>query len=156
MICPECENYYPVKNGIPCMVKGGPEKQNWNVWDLNEIQMIGSSYYKRAKGELPEKESSKSYARLLKRKNLYSSGDSILDIGCATGHFLRSFRKYTDPEILYTGIDTHFHFLQWGKEVYGVNEQSNFVNCDALHTPFIDNSFSIVTVKFIPFFPTYR
>ena len=32
---------------------------------------MGDSYYKKAKGELPEKEASKSYARLLKNKNIY-------------------------------------------------------------------------------------
>jgi len=153
LYCNKCEARYPVRFGIPSMLKGGPENQNWNPWSLDKVQMMGDSYYKRAKGELPEKESSKSYAHLLSRRKLYSHGDTILDIGCATGHFLRSFRRLLDPDILYTGIDTNLSYLQWGREVYDVNNKCNFVHCDALEMPFLDNSFDIIIVNLFHFFP---
>lgn len=151
--CSQCSAHYPAQDGIPSLLKAGPVKQNWNVWDLDKVQMLGDSYYKRAKGELPEKESSKSYARFLKRHGLYSPEDTLLDLGCATGHFLRSFRRLLDPNVLYTGIDTHFPYLQWGKEVYRIDRYCNFVHGDVLEMPFLDNSFDIIIVNLFHFFP---
>jgi ubiquinone/menaquinone biosynthesis C-methylase UbiE len=151
--CQHCDKSYPLKDGIPSMMKGGPEKQNWNPWDNDKIQMMGNSYYKRAKGELPEKESSKSYAKLIKEKELFSPETNFLDIGCATGHFLRSFRNIVDSKIHYTGVDVTEYYLHWGKEVYGVDEYCSFVHCDALHMPFKDNSYDYVIVNLFHFFP---
>ena len=61
---------YSVHQGIPSMmtINDGPEAQDWNIWSSEDIHKMGDSYYKRAKGELPEKEASKSYARLIKNK----------------------------------------------------------------------------------------
>lgn len=145
---------YKVYKGIPDMItaNGGPKAQDWNIWDSKEIQKMGDSYYKRAKGELPEKEASKSYARLLKNKKIYNEGDSLLDIGCATGHFLRSFRKILDPNIFYTGLDSHAPFLSWGSEIYGISENCNFVYGDAMKLPFKDNAFDITIVNLYHFF----
>lgn len=151
--CPQCRVRYPAQYGIPSLLEGGPEKQNWNPWRLDRLKMTGNSYYKRAKGELPEKESSKSYARFLGQQRFYSPGDTLLDIGCATGHFLRSFRRLLDPDILYTGIDIYFPFLQWGREVYGIDHYCNFVHCDALAMPFLDQSYDVVIVNLFHFFP---
>lgn len=151
--CAQCKARYPARYGIPSLLEGGPEKQNWNPWKLDRLKMTGNSYYKRAKGELPEKESSKSYARFLGQHGFYSPGDTLLDIGCATGHFLRSFRRLLDPDIFYTGIDTHFPFLQWGREVYGIDRHCNFVHCDALAMPFLDQSYDLTIVNLFHFFP---
>ena len=145
---------YNVYKGIPDMVtvNDGPAEQDWNLWDSEDFHKMGDSYYKRAKGELPEKEASKSYARLLKNKNIYKQGDYLLDIGCATGHFLRSFRKILDPSIFYTGLDTHAPFLNWGGEIYGISENCNFVHGDAMNLPFKENSFDITIVNLFHFF----
>ena len=151
--CPQCKAHYPAQHGIPSLLNGGPASQAWNPWDLDKVQMLGNSFYQRAKGDLPEKESSKSYARFLDQYDFYSPGDTLLDIGCATGHFLRSFRRLLDPDILYTGIDTHFPFLQWGKEVYDLDHSCNFVHCDALAMPFFDQTYDLVIVNLFHFFP---
>lgn len=145
---------YDVHRGIPSMLtkSDGPQAQDWNLWNSEDFHKMGDSYYKRAKGELPEKEASKSYARLIKKKNIYLPGDHLLDIGCATGHFLRSFKKYLDPNIFYTGIDTHAPFLSWGGEIYGINEKCNFVHGDAMKLPFKDKSFEITIVNLFHFF----
>jgi len=153
LLCPNCKREYPVYFGIPSIVQGNPEEEKWNPWSLDEVEMMGNSYYKRSTGELPEKEASKSYARFLKRHKLYSKGDTLVDIGCATGHFLRSFRRLLDEKVSYTGIDTHFRFLRWGREVFGVTDTCNFVHCDALNLPFVNNSFDIVIVNLFHFFP---
>lgn len=151
--CQKCGMRYPAQDSIPSLLKGGTEKQDWNVWDLDKVQMMGDSYYKRAKGELPEKESSKSYARFLNRHGLYSPRDTLLDLGSATGHFLRSFRRRLDPNVLYTGLDTHFPYLQWGKEIYGIDQSCNFIHGDVLGMPLLDNSFDIIIVNLFHFFP---
>ncbi len=153
LTCSQCNARYPARDSIPSLLKGGPEKQDWNVWDLDKVKMLGDSYYKRAKGELPEKESSKSYARFLKRHGLYLPEDTLLDLGSATGHFLRSFRRLLDSNVLYTGIDTHFPYLQWGKELYGIDHYCNFVHGDILDMPFLDKSFDIIIVNLFHFFP---
>ena len=151
--CGECGARYHVHNGIPSMLNGGPEQQDWNPWDLDTVQMMGESYYKRAKGELPEKESSLSCARLMKNRSLYNPGETVLDLGCATGHFLRSFRRILDQEIRYTGIDATSKYLQWGQQVFGVNERTTFLHGDVLSMPFVDNAFDTVFVNLFHFFP---
>jgi ubiquinone/menaquinone biosynthesis C-methylase UbiE len=130
-----------------------PDGQDWNPWDQNTVKKLGDSYYKRAKGELPEKESSKSLARFLEEKDFYSEGDTLLDVGCASGHFLRSLQRLLDPDINYTGIDVNMQYLQWGGEIFGIDDQSNFIQCDALNVPVEDNAFDIVFVNLFHFFP---
>ncbi len=156
LICGSCENEYNVYDGIPSILRSGPETQEWNPWDLDEVKMLGDTFYKRAKGDLPEKESSKSFANLIKSKNLYTEHSSFLDIGCATGHYLRSFRRIIDPQFQYTGIDATDFYLQWGKKVFGLDDNCNFVHCDALNLPLIDNSYDIVIVNLFHFFPNLK
>lgn len=153
LLCPACGARFPARLGIPSLLAGGPEAQEWNDWSIDEVKMSGASYYKRAKGELPEKEASKSYARLMKRRGLYRAGDTVLDLGCAAGHFLRSFRRLLDPDIRYTGIDSELQFLLWGREVFGVDEKVNFVHADVLDMPFVDDAFDVVVVNLFHFFP---
>lgn len=153
LLCPFCDARYPVKEGIPSMLGGGPESQDWNPWDLDKVKMMGDSYYKRSKGDLPEKESSKSYAKLLERRKIIKPGDHILDIGCATGHFYRSFRRILPYDFSYTGIDSNFQYLQWGGQAYDVSSKCNFLHGDALNMPFQNSSYDIVIVNLFHFFP---
>lgn len=153
IVCGDCGSEYPIHGEVPSLLAGGAESQRWNPWDLDRVKMMADSYYKRAKGELPEKEASKSYARLLKERGFYTAGDSVLDVGCATGHFLRSFRRLLDPDITYTGIDINEEYLQWGTEVFGVDDRSCFVHSDALNVPFQDGAFDLVVVNLFHFFP---
>lgn len=143
---------YAVVDGIPSMVAEGPENQDWNYWDNENLKRIGDSYYKRAKGELEEKESAKSFARLLGRDDNYRPGETVLDVGCATGHFLRSFRRLLDPQIRYTGIDTTLKYLRWGGQIFGIDDRCNFVHGDALRMPFCDGAFDVVVVNLYHFF----
>lgn len=144
---------YPVHNGVPSLLLGGAESQDWNVWDEEDHQRTGHTYYRRATGELPEKEASKSYARLLKRRQLHNPGETLLDIGCATGFFSNSFRRLLDPDLRYTGVDITRRFLEWGAEIYGVDDRTAFVHADALNLPFIDDSFDTIIVNLFHFFP---
>jgi len=150
-ICNKCKKKYMIHNNVPSILKKNPESESWNTWGIDEVKMSGDSYYKRSIGLLPEKEASKSFARFLIREKLYQKGDTVLDFGCATGHFLRSLRNHLDPEVNYTGFDSHFEFLQWGKKAYG--DTCNFIHCDALDIPFPDKSFDISIVNLFHFFP---
>lgn len=144
---------YSAQHGIPSMVLGGPASQSWNAHRLDKVKMMNNNYYLRAKGDLPEKEASKSYARLLERRGLYLPGDTLLDLGCASGHFLRSFRRLLDENILYTGLDTDAQSLLWGKEVFGVDNRCNFVHGDCTAMPLKSNSFDTIVVNLFHFFP---
>jgi ubiquinone/menaquinone biosynthesis C-methylase UbiE len=143
---------YAVVDNIPSMVSEGPENQDWNYWDQDDLKKIGDSYYQRAKGDLEEKEAAKSYARLLARDDNYRPGETVLDIGCATGHFLRSFRRLTDIDMHYTGIDTTLPYLRWGAEIFGIDDKCTFVHADALKMPFVDDAFDVVVVNLFHFF----
>ncbi|MDC1085875.1 methyltransferase domain-containing protein [Alphaproteobacteria bacterium] len=154
LCCKSCQSFYSSKNDIPQLVECIPvEEQDWNEWNTDEIIKTGDSYKKRATGELPEKEASKSFCNVLKSKNLYFSGDSILDIGSACGHFYYSFFNRLDKNIDYTGIDATYKFLEWGKEIYKEYPNPSFVLGDALNLPFKKNSFDTVIVNLYHFFP---
>ena len=48
-------------------------------------------YYNRAIGKFPEMETSKAMAKIIKK--VAKKNDKILDVGCASGHFLRSLKR---------------------------------------------------------------
>ena len=47
---------------------------------------------KRSKGELPDMEVAKAYANIITKTKL--NNFSILDVGCLTGHFYNTFKKW--------------------------------------------------------------
>ena len=151
--CAACGASFPVNGGVPSLLRGGADSQPWNPWDLDQVQKMGDSYYKRAKGELPEKEASKSFASFLARTGIYRPGASILDLGAATGHFVRSFRRLLDDEVDYTGLDITARYLAWGAEIFGTGARTAFVHADVLDMPFVDDAYDIVAVNLFHFFP---
>jgi len=154
LCCKSCGASYSSTNDIPQLIEGIPvEEQDWNEWNTAELIKIGDSYKKRSTGELPEKEASKSYCNILKHKGLYCKGDSILDVGSACGHFYYSFYTRLDKDIDYTGIDTTYKFLEWGKDLYKGHQNTDFVHGDALKLPFKNNSFDTLIVNLYHFFP---
>jgi len=135
------------------MMNSQIETQEWNSWNNEVIKKMGESYKKRATGELPEKEASKSFVNLMIRKGLYQKRDSLLDIGGACGHFFRSFHDRLDQKIDYTVCDAIFNFLKAGKDIYAGKPNIDFIQCDALKLPFKENSFDTVIVNLFHFFP---
>lgn len=151
--CHFCNSSYSTVNDIPKFVNNDIADQDWNEWKTQKMLKTGESYKKRAKGEIPEKEASKSYCNLMKNYNLYKKGDNILDIGSACGHFYFSFYNRLDKDIDYTGVDITYQYLKWGKEIFKNHSKVNFVQCDALKLPFKEKSYDIVIVNLFHFFP---
>ena len=109
-------------------------KYNWK----NDKE-YGTLFYKRATGELPEMECSKSLSEEIKK--IYSPKMSILDVGCGVGHYLRSFRKRVDKNIIYTGVDITERYIKLAQKIFPT---ARFKVGDALDLPFPSNSFNIV------------
>lgn len=97
---------------------------------------------KRSKGQLPDMEVAKAYAKILnkiKEKKL-----SILDVGCLTGHFNKTFEKYLNKNYSYTGIDPWKIHIDAAKRIWGKNKRTNFKLGWAQNLPFNKSEFNVV------------
>jgi len=112
----------------------------WRVWD-DETE-YGRLLFKRATGELPEMESSKAVADIV--KGLLQPGDRILDVGCGAGHYLKSLRTRIDLPFSYTGVDATVHYIELAREAWQKDRQANFEVGDVFSLPFRDESYEIV------------
>lgn len=99
-------------------------------------------YKGRASGKYPEMESSKAEAKILKK--IIKKGDSILDVGCACGHYYRSFKREIKKTFYYTGIDPYKILLDGAKDVWGDDENANFKQGNIFAIPFKKDQFDIV------------
>jgi ubiquinone/menaquinone biosynthesis C-methylase UbiE len=113
----------------------------WRVWD--ETPSYGETLYKRATGELPEMESSKSVAKIIKR--ICQPGDKILDVGCGAGHYLKSFRREIGGDIPYKGIDATKQYLELAQQAFKSDKNAQFMLGDIFNLDIDDSSFEIVT-----------
>lgn len=85
-------------------------KDNWKVWDKE----YGKMFRDRANGKQPEMESSKSVAKHL--LNILSENDTIMDVGCGAGHYLRTLDRVTKTKFSYIGIDATEQYIEFAKE----------------------------------------
>ncbi|MBU2494636.1 MAG: methyltransferase domain-containing protein [Bacteroidetes bacterium] len=122
-------------------------KENWRVWDKDKE--YGDLFYKRAIGELPEMESSKSLAK--KVNEIIQENDRILDVGCGAGHYLRSLDKIIKTNFSYTGIDQTAYYIERAKEAFSLKVNSNSLRSktdfkvgDIFNIPVDDNKSDIV------------
>ncbi len=111
----------------------------WRTWD--EDLAYGQVLYKRAVGELPEMESGKAAARVL--KDLVRDGDHVLDVGCGAGHYLRSLRNTLSCEFFYTGADATANYVELAQKAFAGEKGVQFRRADAFHLPFEESSFDI-------------
>ena len=88
------------------------------VWrdSWNTSVEYGVVFYRRATGELPEMESSKALALLLKDR--VKQDDHILDVGCGGGHYLRSLRNTVNVSFRYTGVDITASYIDLAKMMH--------------------------------------
>ena len=71
---------------------------------------------KRSKGKLPDMEVAKAYAKLINKIN--KNNLSILDVGCLTGHFNKTFSKLLRKKYNYTGIDPWKIHIDAAKKIW--------------------------------------
>ena len=99
------------------------------------------TYFNRAIGKTPEMETSKAIAKIIKkftRKNY-----SILDVGCACGHFYRSLKREIKVNFFYTGIDPYKILLDKAKIAWKKESNVNFKKGNVQNLPFKNKLFDI-------------
>ena len=97
------------------------ETLNWRIWSRNDL--VEERTYFRAKNELPEMESAKQLRSIIKS---IDAKETVLDVGCASGHYLRSIR-YLSEKCKYTGVDATEKYINSAKEVFKDDKNSNFI-----------------------------
>lgn len=100
-------------------------KSDWRIWNRDDSVELRT--YKRATGELPEMESTKQLVRLL--EPLYRPGMSVLDVGCAAGHYLRGLRRL-DPDIRYRGVDATKAYVDFATRQFADVPNASFAHGD--------------------------
>jgi ubiquinone/menaquinone biosynthesis C-methylase UbiE len=91
--------------------------ENWN-------KVYGKIFSKRAKGILPEMESSKATSKILSK--IIKSKNSILDVGCGVGHYYVSLNKRIKHDFEYFGIDLNSEYIRIAKEIFKNNSNVQF------------------------------
>lgn len=99
-------------------------------------------FYRRSVGQLPEMESSKAAAALLRDR--VRAGDAVLDVGCGGGHYLRSLRRLVPVPFTYTGVDATPDFLEVARRAWQDAPDVTFLQGDVFVLPFEDGQFDVV------------
>jgi ubiquinone/menaquinone biosynthesis C-methylase UbiE len=111
---------------------------NWEKWG---DQKYADVMYRRAIGDLPEMESSKALARRV--GSVWTTGNSILDVGCGAGHYLRSLRREIGSKFDYTGVDITPHHLALARKAFAADARAYFRHANLFDLNFQDKSFDI-------------
>ena len=99
-------------------------------------------FYRRAIGDLPEMESSKAAASFVASE--VRDGDSILDVGCGGGHYLRSLKRVIPTAFSYTGVDATEEFLAAARRAWEGQANVSFVKGDVFGLQFDENTYDVV------------
>lgn len=97
---------------------------------------------KRSKGILPDMEVAKAYSKIInkiKKKDI-----SILDVGCLSGHFNKTFERYLKKKFTYTGIDPWKIHIDAAKKIWKNSFNTSFKLGWAQKIPFKNSNFDIV------------
>ncbi len=100
-------------------------------------------HFKRAVGELPEMESAKALARLAADR--IGPEQSLLDVGCGAGHYLRSYKKTIAEPFRYVGVDYYSIFLDHARKAWADEPIAEFRQGSIFDLPVTDREFDIVT-----------
>lgn len=115
------------------------QSEKWRIWGEDSY---GNLLYRRATGELPEMESAKAAAKLLKK--WVKPGDRILDVGCGAGHYYRSIRREIDVPFSYAGVDATESYIALAQKAWQAKKNVSFQTGDVFALPFKDGEFDIV------------
>lgn len=109
-----------------------------NVWDKDK--KYREYFYKMAVGEMPNMFSADAAAGLVKK--IYKKSQALLDVGCGTGHYLRSLREKVDKNINYTGVDFSPSYIKLAQKAY--KDSAKFVVGSIQNLPLRSNQFDVV------------
>lgn len=115
-------------------------RDTWRIWDRDAD--YGELLYKRATGELPEMESSKTVGKLV--KPWVRPNDRILDVGCGAGHYLRSLRREIQVPFSYTGVDATARYIALARQAWTGDPNACFHVADVFSLPFQSGEYDIV------------
>jgi ubiquinone/menaquinone biosynthesis C-methylase UbiE len=110
------------------------------------FERYSSHNVERLNGSKPEKESSKAVVKLIEQK--LNVGSSILEVGCSSGHLLRTLNK-KNLALNYVGVDIDRYAIKKGNESIANLELSGIETAQLMESsvedlPFDDNEFDIV------------
>ncbi|MEJ7775866.1 MAG: class I SAM-dependent methyltransferase [Sphingomicrobium sp.] len=88
--------------------------------------------YKRATGELPEMECTKQLVRLI--GDVYEPGMSVLDVGCAGGHYFHGLKR-VDPNVRYYGVDATERYIDFASRHFANVPNASFSREDIFKLP---------------------
>lgn len=116
----------------------------WNEeWARTQLgHDYGEVFYKRAVGDLPEMESSKAAAMRVLRD--LRPGETILDVGCGAGHYLRSIRSRGGEDVSYSGLDATAAYVELARKAFAEDSMASFRQGDIFALDVPDKSFDVV------------
>lgn len=88
----------------------------------------GELFFKRAVGEADEMESSKAAAKRIAK--LLKTGETLADIGCGVGHYLRSMQREIKYDFVYKGFDATEEYIQLARKAFPENSEIQFKVAD--------------------------
>ncbi len=94
---------------------------NWRIWE-NEKE-YGDVFFKRATALLPEMESSKAVAEII--RDIIQENDVIVDIGCGGGHYLNSLDKRINRSFSYYGFDATPYYIELARKAFFEKNNTN-------------------------------
>jgi len=97
---------------------------------------------RRSKGKLPDMEVAKAYSKIISKTKLKNF--SILDVGCLTGHFYRTFKKRIRQKFHYSGIDPWTLHINAAKKIWKNDKNTSFKLGWAQKIQYKKNQFDIV------------
>lgn len=106
-------------------------------WD----EKYGEIFSKRAKGILPEMESSKSIRKIIKK--IMREYYSILDVGCGVGHYFPPLKKLK-LNFYYYGVDVTKKYIEEAKKIFQKEKNVYFKQGNIFKLPYKSKMFNIV------------
>ena len=113
--------------------------ERWRIWEKYPEEE--GTLVDRARGKLPEMESTKQLVRLV--SEIYKPGMTVLDVGCNAGHYLRGLRRI-DLQLSYSGVDACATYIDQAKEIFVDDPYTRFEVRDVFNPLFPDDPFDIV------------
>ena len=93
---------------------------------------------------LSSKEYIKSFNSFITKQIKLNKNSRILDIGCGSGHYLRSLKNTITKNFDYVGIDNYQIFLNKAKQAWEDHNDASFIKGSAYQIPAKDREFDVV------------